>query len=117
MAKGSGSTRKTTGSLETNISKTTGEKFIKELSKLKPPKMFNRIEVATPDGIRLEILHLKAGYGSGGIFSARIDGIESGRERYGSNGYAVFSTKSQAFRDSRLRLIEWARMYYKLDKK
>lgn len=97
---------------------------IKTIRSMKAPKMDERSTVELPGGYRAQITLRKPGYGSGGILESeiftpqgdRVGGIANHRERYGSNGMATFSSKSEAFRSVRDSMTDWIRIRFKGDR-
>ena len=77
------------------------ESVAKMIKSLKAPSMGGSTTINLQNGREVVVSLQKPGYGNGGVFSYRIiengETIFNGRSRFGSNGYANFSTKSQAW--------------------
>ena len=93
---------------------------ISTIRKIKSPKMGETSSVELPGGYKAQITLRTAGYGSGGIYESeiytpqgdRIGGIANHRERFGSNGMATFSTKSEALSSVKESMIDWIRIRF-----
>ena len=77
------------------------ESVARMIKSLKAPSIGNSTTINLQNGKEVVISLQRPGYGNGGVFSYRViengETIFNGRSRFGSNGYANFSTKSQAW--------------------
>ena len=128
MAKGSGNTRTSSSrtpsatSLNTpGMSASDADTALRSIGKMRAPAMNSTNEIELPGGYRAQIRHMKAGYGSGGLLESdiidpsgnKVGGVANHRERYGSNGYATFASKSEALNDVRDAMQSYIRIKFK----
>lgn len=77
------------------------ESVAKMIKSLKAPSMGSSTTINLQNGREVVVSLQRPWYGNGGVFSYRViengETIFNGRSRFGSNGYAAFSTKSQAW--------------------
>ena len=77
------------------------ESVAKMIKSLKAPSMGGSATINLQNGREVVVSLQRPGYGTGGVFDYRViengETIFNGRSRFGSNGYAAFSTKSKAW--------------------
>ena len=97
---------------------------IKAINKMKSPKFGQPTSLELPGGYIAEIKMLRPAYGQGGLIESeiwtpqgqRVGGIANHRERFGSNGYATFGSKSDAMRSVKDSMTSWIRVRFKGDR-
>ena len=77
------------------------ESVARMIKSLKAPSMGGSTTINLQNGREVVVSLQRPGYGNGGVFAYRViengQTIFNGRSRFGSNGYADFSTKTQAW--------------------